>query len=113
MKTDIHFWSYPAQFFLEWEMFQTKVVEKIKTHILYSVTFSRKSCRLWDNVEKYCTAGQVIDDNIKWHMRIAYWTTKATESHSEYVILISFPLQHWLRKRAPMLRYMYITCLVI
>ena len=25
--------SYLAQFFLEWEMFQTKVVEKIKTHI--------------------------------------------------------------------------------
>ena len=23
MKTDIHFWSYLAHFFLEWEMFQT------------------------------------------------------------------------------------------
>jgi len=33
-------------------MFQTKGVEKIKTHILCSVTFFRKSCRLWDNVEK-------------------------------------------------------------
>jgi len=31
-------------------MFQTKVVEKIKTHILCSVTFFQKSCRLWDNV---------------------------------------------------------------
>jgi hypothetical protein len=27
------------KFFLEWEMFQAKVVEKIKTHILYSITF--------------------------------------------------------------------------
>jgi len=52
MKTDVRFWSYLAQLFLEWEMFQTKVVEKIKTHILCSVTFFRKSCRLWDNVEK-------------------------------------------------------------
>ena len=34
-------------------MFQTKVVEKIKTHILCSVTLFRKSCRLWVNVEKY------------------------------------------------------------
>jgi len=33
-------------------MFQTKVAEKIKTHILCSVTFSRNSCRLRDNVEK-------------------------------------------------------------
>jgi len=33
-------------------MFQTKVVEKIKTHILCSVIVFRKSCRLWDNVGK-------------------------------------------------------------
>jgi len=32
-------------------MFQTKVVEKIKTHLIYSKLFFRKSCRLWDNVE--------------------------------------------------------------
>jgi len=25
MKTNIHFWSYLAQFFLEWEMFHTKL----------------------------------------------------------------------------------------
>ena len=34
MKTNTHFSSYLAQFFLELEMFQTKVVEKIKTLIL-------------------------------------------------------------------------------
>ena len=46
MKTNIHFWSHLAQFFLEWEMFQTKVVEKIKTHILCSIIFFfRKSWR--------------------------------------------------------------------
>jgi len=45
-------------------MLQTKIVEKIKTHILCSVTSFRKSCRLWDNVEKYCRAGQAADDNM-------------------------------------------------
>jgi len=45
-------------------MFQTKVVEKIKTHILCSVTFSPQSCRLWDNVEKYCGTRQATVDNI-------------------------------------------------
>jgi hypothetical protein len=55
-----------AQFFLEREMFQTKVVEEIKTHILCSVTFFRKSCGLWDKVEKkYCTAGQGTEDNME------------------------------------------------
>jgi len=39
MKTNTHFLSYLAQFFLEWEMFQTKIVEDVRTHILCSVTF--------------------------------------------------------------------------
>jgi len=34
MKTNIHFLSYLARSFLERKMFQTKVLETIKTHIL-------------------------------------------------------------------------------
>ena len=45
-------------------MFQEKVVEKIKTHILCSVTNFRKSYLLWDKVEKYCRAGQATHDNM-------------------------------------------------
>jgi hypothetical protein len=45
-------WSYHAHFFLEWEVFETKGVEKIETQILCLVTFFRKSCRLWENVKK-------------------------------------------------------------
>ena len=64
MKTNTHFLSYLAHFFLEWEIFQASFVENIKTHILQSVTlFFRKSCRLWD-VEKYCRAVQVTGDNM-------------------------------------------------
>jgi len=33
MKTNIHFVSHNAQFFLELNFFKTKSVEKIKTHI--------------------------------------------------------------------------------
>ena len=84
MKTDTHFWSYLAQFFLEWEMFQTTFVEQIKTHILCSVTFCRKSHRLWDNVGKYGRAGQATDDNIIRRMRIACWLIKATNTNSKY-----------------------------
>jgi len=57
MKANINFLSHLAQYFLEWEMIQTKVVEEIKTHILCSVPFFLKSNRLWDSVEKYCGAG--------------------------------------------------------
>jgi hypothetical protein len=52
MKTYLHLWWYSAVFFLELEVFQTKVAGKIKTYILCSVKFFRKSCRLWDDVEK-------------------------------------------------------------
>ena len=64
MKTTLHFRSYLDQFLLECEMFPTKGVEKIETHILYSITFFRKSCRLWDNVENNCSAGQTSFDNL-------------------------------------------------
>jgi hypothetical protein len=47
-----------------------------------------------------------------WRMRIACWITKATNTHSEYVILIAFPLQQWLHERVSMLRYTYIACIV-
>jgi len=36
MKACLYLWSYLAELFLEWEMFQTKVVGKIKTHFMYS-----------------------------------------------------------------------------
>ena len=40
MYTNIHFLSYLADFFLEWKMFQTKVLEKIKTRIFRLTDFS-------------------------------------------------------------------------
>jgi len=54
-------------------MFQTTVSEKIKTHILYSVTFSRKSCRWWDNVQKYGRARQATDDSLIQHTHFVCW----------------------------------------
>jgi len=45
-----------------------KALDKSK-HILCSVTFFlyRKSCRLWDNVEKYCRARQATDSMAHAH----------------------------------------------
>jgi hypothetical protein len=49
-------------------------------------------------MEKYCRAGCATDDNIIWHMCIGCWITKATNTHSEYVILVAFSLQQWLHE---------------
>ena len=45
-------------------------------------------------------------------MRIARWITKATYTHSEYLILKTFLRQEWLHGRASVLRCTYIACLI-
>ena len=54
MKTNLNFWSYLTQFFLEREIFHTKLVEKIQNTSFSFRIFIRKLYRLLDNVEKYC-----------------------------------------------------------
>ena len=56
MKMFSHLWQYLDYFFLEWETFQIKLVQKMKTHILCPVIFFGKSCRVWNNAEKYGAA---------------------------------------------------------
>ena len=46
-------------------------------------------------------------------MRTVRWITKATDTRSEYVILIALPRQQWLRERVLISRYTYIACLVM
>jgi len=41
-------------------------------------------------VEKYGTARQTADDNVTRRMPFACWITKATDTHSEYVIFLAF-----------------------
>jgi hypothetical protein len=53
--------------------------------------------RKWNDVEEYCSARQATDNNIIRPKSFACWITKATNTHSEYIILIAFPLQHWLQ----------------
>jgi len=49
-----------------------------------------------------------------WHMGMASWITMATNTHSEYVILIAFPQQQWLGESFSVLRYVYsLSCVVI
>ena len=45
-------------------------------------------------------------------MRVTYWIPKAKNTSPEYVLLISFPLQHCFHSRASMLRRTYTACLV-
>jgi hypothetical protein len=89
-------------------MLQTKVVEKIKTHILCSVTFLFPENRavykiIWKNIIEPGRPQMTI-----WRMRIACWITKATNTHPAYVMLVAFPLQQLLHLHAAMLICNYI-----
>jgi hypothetical protein len=83
MQTNVQLLTHLAHFFLAAEMFQTKVVDKIKTHILYSITFSEhrivcKREREWKNILESDSAHMTI-----WRrMIITCWITKATNIHS-------------------------------
>jgi hypothetical protein len=71
-------------------MFQTKAVEKIKTHILCSVTFLEICVvyeTMWKNIVQLERPQMTI-----WRMHISRWVTKATNMHSEYVIVIVFSI---------------------
>ena len=92
-------------------MFQAKVVEKIKTHILCSLTFFSKNYAIyeitWKNILELNRSQMPIR-----RMCIACWISRATYTHSEDVLLIAFPLQQWLHKRTSMLYYIYIAYFV-
>ena len=60
-------------------------------------------------MEKYCTAGQVTDDNMIQLMRMI---PKATNTHSAYVILIPLLLHQWLHEGASVLGYTCLACIV-
>jgi len=110
MKTNIHLLSYLTHFFLECKMFQTKFVEEIITHILCSIIFCF-NCPAYEIMCKNIVEPDRTQMTI-WRMRIACWIPKATNTHSQYVILITFPLQEWLYEDTSMLRYMQVACLV-
>jgi len=73
-------------------------LDKIKTHIFM---FSNFFCEnravydiMWKNIVERGRLGMTI-----WSMRIACWLPKATNTHSQYVIMIAVPLQQWLHER--------------
>jgi hypothetical protein len=88
-------------------MFKINFAEEIETHIYSSVTFSRKSCRLGDNVEKGAGDRETANDNMAPR---ACWISKVTRAQAharahtkKYVTVNAFPLQQWFPECASVL----------
>jgi hypothetical protein len=82
MQTGIQLWSHLAQFFLEWEMFQTKVAEKIKTHIWCSVFFFPENLAVMRQCGNTGTVRQATDDCTIRRVRFACWITLRLHTHT-------------------------------
>jgi hypothetical protein len=104
MKIYTHLWWYLTEFFFELEMFQTKFVKKIKKHILCSITFSR-NCAVYETMCRNMAEPKRTQMAI-WHTCFASWITKATDTHTEYVILIAYSWEQWVCECTSMLQYM-------
>ena len=89
MKTNTHFPSYLAHAFLELEISQINVVEKTETRVSYSISFfflNRAVYEItWKNTAE-STGHRLRYDACGLHAGIP----KATNSFSEYVILLFF-----------------------
>jgi hypothetical protein len=94
MKVNKHLWYYVAELFLEWEVFQTKVIEKIKTRVMFSTFFSENRSFfgvMWKNMVEHI--GQ------RWQYNKAYGpcildkysknTDIFTHTHTQYLVRIA------------------------
>jgi hypothetical protein len=94
-------------------MFKTKFVEKTTTHILCSVNFFFENHAFY-KIMCYNIVESGRPQMATWCTCFACWIPKLTNTNSEYVILIPFSLQQWLREHASTLRSTYTAaCLVI
>jgi hypothetical protein len=82
-------------------MFQVKFVDKKNTFFTFSNVFFENQAvceKMFKNIVDQCRPQMTI-----LRMRFACRIPKATNVHSDYVILVFFPLQEWLHERPSML----------
>jgi hypothetical protein len=81
-------------------MSQTQAAHKIKTRILYF----KKSNPLCNKLVKFGGSREAAGDKVRWRMLNACRIHRVTDTRREYVTLIAYPRQKWLRERASIYR---------
>jgi hypothetical protein len=111
MKTTIHFLSYLAHFFLEWEMFLTNVcTENQNTNFMFNYFFPPEIRAvyeiMWENSVQPGRPQMTI-----WRMRIVCWITGSKRKLGIWNIT-AFPHQQFSHERPSMLCHAYSACFV-
>ena len=65
---------------------------------MFNNVFFSENRAVYEIMWKIWYSRQAIGNIIIRCMRIVCWIPKATNTHSEYVTLIAFPLQQWLHE---------------
>ena len=86
-----------------------KSCREFKTHILCSIFFFVSPENLAGYERMLNNKNRVGHKMTIWRMRIACWIPKATNTHSQYVILIALPQQQCLHERASLLGYRHMS----
>jgi NADPH-dependent 7-cyano-7-deazaguanine reductase QueF-like protein len=66
-----------------------RLVEKTKTHISYSITFSPENRTVYEIMWENIAEPDKPQINIR-RMHIAYWIPNTIDTHSEYIVLNCF-----------------------
>jgi len=92
------------------------IVEKIKTHLIF-IHFFLKSCRLWDNVEKYVRARKATNGNAIRNKKDAICFAGWLKQICRHILSIfnnyCSSTVKMVTRTAVVLRYTYIACLVL
>ena len=131
MKTNVHLWS-PSILFRMREVLHKSCRENADTHLTVSTLislsvhsshcqythltvsniFPLKSSLLWYNVEKYCRAGQTINENTE-HAHCMLDNQGYTHTHTHRICnTYCFPRQQYLHEDASKLLYTHTARLV-
>jgi len=101
MKSDIYFFITSLSILLQMINISGKSCRETRnTHFMFSNVFFENRAVLWIMWKNVVKSGR--PQMIIRRMRIACWIPKATNTHTNCVILIAFPLQQWLHERASM-----------
>jgi len=110
MKTNIYFYHISLTSSYKEKYFRPSCRETKNTHFIFNKPlFENRAVYeiMWKNIVEPERPQMTIG-----RMLFVFCVTKTTNTLSEYVILIALLLPQYLQKRASVLRYTYIACLV-
>ena len=96
MKTNIHFYHISLSSSYNEKFFRQNCRENKKLHLVFNKVFFFENRSIYEIMWKNIVKPNRPQMTIR-RMRITCWMLKATNTTSEYVLHIAFPLQQWLQ----------------